>query len=69
MDTLLQMKTLSVVPLADNQAVTQSQIFFGDIQSIYMSQKSLYIASSVYEPSITSKCPPNARCAMPMIWN
>jgi len=37
---------------------------------IHVSRDSLYLTSNLWSPNTTtSSCPPNAKCAMPLIWN
>lgn len=59
--------TLSVIDLANPTAKTKTKVFFGDVNEIMMSQNSLYVTSQLYSPT-SWKCPPYARCMMPM-WN
>ncbi|MFZ3233063.1 MAG: beta-propeller domain-containing protein [Patescibacteria group bacterium] len=59
--------TLSVIDLANPTAKTKTKVFFGDVNEILMTQNSLYVTSQLYSPT-SWKCPPYARCMMPM-WN
>jgi Beta propeller domain len=37
---------------------------------IHVSRDSLYLTSNLWSPNASSSsCPPNAKCAMPLIWN
>lgn len=46
-----------------------SQVVLSEAGQIHLSRNSLYLTSNMWQPSGTTTCPPNAKCAMPMIWN
>jgi inhibitor of cysteine peptidase len=54
--------SLSSVNIADPTARMKSQLLFGDVSQIHMSQTALYITSVISSSSPDSSCPPGAEC-------
>lgn len=46
-----------------------TQIVVSDAGQIHVTPDSIYLTTSVWTQETTSKCPANARCMSPMIWN
>lgn len=58
--------SLSSVNISDPTSKMKSELLFGDVSQIHMSQSALYITSAVsVSGNSTSPCPINAECAMP----
>lgn len=56
--------SLSSLDLSNATAKMKSELLFGDVSQIHMSQSSLYITSTISQSS-PSTCPPNAKCFAP----
>jgi Beta propeller domain len=46
-----------------------TQIVVSDAGQIHVTPDSIYLTTSIWTQDIASKCPANARCMNPMIWN
>ena len=46
-----------------------SEIVLSDAGQIHVTRESIYLTSPLWSPRSGSTCPPNARCASPLIWN
>jgi inhibitor of cysteine peptidase len=46
-----------------------TQIVVSDAGQIHVTPDSIYLTTSIWTQDTTSKCPANARCMSPMIWN
>ena len=57
--------SLSSLDLSSATAKMKSELLFGDVSQIHMSQSSLYITSTISQTSSASSCPPNAKCFAP----
>lgn len=51
-----------------NGAIT-SQIVVSEAGQIHVTRDSVYLTANMWQQNTDSKCPINARCASPMIWN
>jgi inhibitor of cysteine peptidase len=54
--------SLSSVSITDPTARMKSQLLFGDVSQIHMSQTALYVTSVISGASPDSSCPPGAEC-------
>jgi inhibitor of cysteine peptidase len=68
--------TLTSIISFDTTAVNStvnSNVILGDAGQIHVSRSSVYLTSHMWSPNTGTSsawaCPPNARCAMPAIWN
>jgi Beta propeller domain len=58
--------SLSSINIIDPTAKMKSELLFGDVSQIHMSQTSLYITSVISQAAgTTSKCAPGSRCFAP----
>jgi inhibitor of cysteine peptidase len=46
-----------------------SEIVLSDAGQIHVTRDSVYLTSNMWSPRTGSTCPPNAKCASPLIWN
>ena len=46
-----------------------SQVVLSEAGQIHVTRDSVYLTSNMWTPRGGSTCPPNARCASPLIWN
>ncbi len=46
-----------------------SQIILSEAGQIHVTRDSVYLTSNMWSPRSGSACPPNAKCASPLIWN
>lgn len=46
-----------------------SEVLLSEAGQIHVSKNSVYLTAHMWQKNTNSTCPPNARCAMPMIWN
>lgn len=51
-----------------NSQIT-SQVVLSEAGQIHVTRDSVYLTSNMWTPRDGSTCPPNARCASPLIWN
>lgn len=51
-----------------NGSIT-SQIVVSEAGHIHVTRDSVYLTANMWQQNTSSACPPNARCASPMIWN
>jgi uncharacterized secreted protein with C-terminal beta-propeller domain len=63
--------TISAIDTKNPDAKVSTKLIFGDVANIHVSTDSMYIVSSIsvdITSPVSSKCPPNARCAMSMAY-
>jgi inhibitor of cysteine peptidase len=65
MDFTPSFVSLSSLDTRDPTAKMKSELVFGDVSQIHMSQTSLYITSTISQTSGGSPCPPYAKCRAP----
>lgn len=58
--------SLSSINIADSTARMKSQLLFGDVSQIHMSQTSLYVVSSVTSRDSSIRCSDMSRCSSPL---
>lgn len=46
-----------------------SEVIVSQAGQIHVSKDSVYLTANMWQQNTSSTCPPNARCASPMIWN
>ncbi len=64
--------TLTSILRFDTSVVSSpitSQVVLSEAGQIHVTRDSVYLTSNMWTPRGGSTCPPNARCASPLIWN
>jgi uncharacterized secreted protein with C-terminal beta-propeller domain len=46
-----------------------SEVILSEAGQIHVTKDAVYLTANMWQQNTSSPCPPNARCASPMIWN